>query len=313
MGAPPDEHLPEVVPEEAPQALDSQEAFYHQDQFNDKAAKYLAIYDDAPKYMAPEYMAPEHAGDENGNYVSPINTMTDPQSILSPTDTIPWDPSSAFDDLNAGERSPIDEKAQERTICGLRRNIFFLLLGLSLLVIGGSVGGGVGGGITAANNRAAAAAAADAQKTQVTPGNGGLLPTQGSANGSPSSPVPSPEPTSLNNQTQVKRTWSFQGWSGLNFTGTKTRVYWGDDEAKFRDMPFLILSYVWLRASTGCCVTFCGNLTSEIGWRYEDWKREEASEPFDRIYVGCLEGMHGQMSCSREGIAVPKSTSKVPD
>lgn len=288
MGAPPDENLPEVVPGQAPQALDNHEAYHHQDQLNDKDPKFVAIYDDAPKYAAPEHV------NMQAPYVSPINTMQARDSLVSPADTIPWEPNTNYDELNAGERSPIHEKAQERTICGLRRKIFFLLLGLTLLIIGGSVGGGVGGGLSAANNRAAAAA--DAQQTA--PANNPAPGPGGGGSGSPTSPAPSPRPSFLNNETVPRLTWQFQAFEGFNYSGKSTHVF-AEPEKGFHDLPFQANSYVWIRGDSLCCITFCKNTTYSGGYRCgTDTWQPQSSGWFARFYVGCNDDEQKQMPCS---------------
>lgn len=289
MGLPPDEHLPEVVPGQSPEVLNHHEAYYYQNQLNEQSPKYLAIYDDAPKYAAPDLTPAEH--------LSPVNTMTDPYSVMSPTDTIPWEPHSAVDDLNAGPRSHIDEKAEERTICGLRRRIFFLLVGLALLVIGGSVGGGLGAAYGRNNPTSLQTAvdpAATAGPTNGGSGGSGIYPNSTTPTGTK---APPPRPSFLNNQTKPEPGYAFQAFSDYHYNGNATRVYQRPDES-WIDLPFPALSYVWFPNNTDCCVTFCVNLTFAGGFWCQDRRQPESSGPFPRIWIGCGEEAPRKHACS---------------
>jgi len=141
MGVPPDESLPEVVPDQSPQALSHQEAHYCRDQLNERDPKYPANFDDAPKYLATS---------ETDEAPEPVHGSE--YSFASAGGSPPWELQSTADNLQAGDRSPTNEKAAEPTICGLRRRSFWLLLVVVLVVIAASVGGGVVGGIAAGKN-----------------------------------------------------------------------------------------------------------------------------------------------------------------
>ncbi len=54
MGHPPDGNLPEVVADQSPQALSHYEAHLYQDQLGERAPKYLAQFDDAPKFLSAD-------------------------------------------------------------------------------------------------------------------------------------------------------------------------------------------------------------------------------------------------------------------
>lgn len=149
MGQHADENLPEVVPGQSPQVLSDQEALRYQLQLEERDPKYPVNLDDAPKCIETE---PDH----------------DRIATLSPggASSVPWEPLSAVDNLPAGDRSTTNyesEKSDRGTgmICGLRKKVFWLLLGAVIVIVAASVGGGVGGGIAAANSRTHAAAEAD--------------------------------------------------------------------------------------------------------------------------------------------------------
>lgn len=146
MGQPPDENLPEVVPGQSPQALSDQEALRYQLQLDERDPKYPVDLDDAPKLVETEADRERSAG------------LISPGGVSS----IPWEPLSAVDNMQAGDRSTTyNEKGDAGMICGLRKKVFWLLLGAVLVIIAASVGGGVGGGIAAANSRNKAAVVAD--------------------------------------------------------------------------------------------------------------------------------------------------------
>lgn len=160
MGLPPDEHLPEVVPDTSPQAISYVEEQYKQRQYDDRD-KYPVLYDDAPKI--PSGMA--YA--QGQQYPAMAET--------SPGGSLPWEPLSAIEETQAGHAGGAaggggggpggfggvgavdggehERPVDERRICGLRRKIFFIVLIVALVVIAVAIGGGVGGGVSAARSR----------------------------------------------------------------------------------------------------------------------------------------------------------------
>jgi len=139
MGHPPDENLPEVAPDQSPQALSPQESYLRQGQFRDQHAKYPVYVEDSPKFSTIDPKP---------------GTAFSHEDVVSPEYEVPWESRPADGSLSAGDRGVVtDEKGRDRAICGLRRNLFWLLLAAVLVIIVASVGGGVGGGIAAAKAR----------------------------------------------------------------------------------------------------------------------------------------------------------------
>ena len=140
MGHPADENLPEVVPDQSPQALSAHEAHFRHEQLGEQHPKYPVYVEDSPKFSAV---------DPKPGFSSPV----------SPEHAVPWEKRSVGGDLVAGDRVPTmagDKRGS--TICGLKRKLFWLLLAAVLVIVAGSVGGGVGGGIAAAKARDGASA-----------------------------------------------------------------------------------------------------------------------------------------------------------
>lgn len=167
MGLPPDEHLPEVVPDTSPQVVSGIESQYKQRSNDDHHDKYIVQYDDTPKI--PSDMAPygpgqgppglvpgqggQHPAYAQGQYAV---------STASPDGSLPWEPLSAIEETQAGhggggmgggmdgtgfEGGDSEKPRDERRICGLRRKVFFIAFLVLLVVISIAIGGGVGGGL----------------------------------------------------------------------------------------------------------------------------------------------------------------------
>ncbi|TLD23945.1 hypothetical protein PspLS_06870 [Pyricularia sp. CBS 133598] len=288
MGKPTDENLPEVVPgdypqtvpDSSPQALTAAEAEAHR-------ARQLAGGDahmyhdgvevvDSPKYV--EVPVGLEAAHHN------------PYSPSAPS-SVPWEPVSAIDRLQAGgvdshgSQADSDEgvKPKPRTIWGLPPTHFYLLLTV-LLLLAVAIGAGVGAGVTAANNRAGQ------RETQGDAG--GASSNNGESGGSkptttgpkPITPTGTPYDPPLN-ESDPDGPFAFQGWSGPNFTGNMTIKY---RKYGIFDLEFPVVSYVWDPNGYTCCVTFCANNTDTSGkYRCLYRKQEEASSHFGRIHTYC--------------------------
>jgi len=143
MGHPADENLPEVVPDQSPQVLSSQEAHFRHGQFDVQSPKYPVYVEDSPKFSAV---------DPQPGMISSHPS----EAAVSPEDLVPWESRSAGIGIGlfAGDQGAApDEKNRQRTICGLRRRLFWLFFAAVLIIVVASVGGGVGGGIAAAKAR----------------------------------------------------------------------------------------------------------------------------------------------------------------
>lgn len=143
MGLPPDEHLPEVVPDTSPQVVSNTD--YQQHGYNEQD-KYIVQYDDTPKIPSETpYVQTPH-----GEH--PVSTM-------SPDSHLPWEPMSAVEETPAGvgggggeggyDGINNEKPEDESRICGFKRKTFFLALIAALVIIAVAIGGGVGGGLAA--------------------------------------------------------------------------------------------------------------------------------------------------------------------
>ena len=137
MGYPPDENLPEVVPDQSPQVLSAVEARYFAPELDVRDPKYPVTYDNAPKYTAPLETYPSVGGH--------------PQDYTSPVSSIPWEPASTGGDRSAF--GTYESKNKEQRICGLKKRVFWILLVIAMIVVAAGVGGGVGGGIATARSK----------------------------------------------------------------------------------------------------------------------------------------------------------------
>lgn len=156
MNLPPDEHLPEVVPDTSPQAVSSIESQYKQRGY-DERDKYVVQYDDTPKIPTETPYVQDHQGNvQQGQY---------PVSVASPDGSLPWEPMSAIEETPAGHagvgggggeagHEGMNEKPEHKSmICGFKRKTFFIAIIAALVVIAIAIGGGVGGGLAASNSR----------------------------------------------------------------------------------------------------------------------------------------------------------------
>jgi hypothetical protein len=116
-GFPYDDGLPEVRVDNSPQALSNLEAEYKWRHFEEREPKYPVVYDDTLKTAIPA------------------------QTSLQ------YEPAAAAEQT-PGAAEPLTP-TQEKTIFGLKRKIFFLVLAtLIILIIVAGVGGGVGGSVS---------------------------------------------------------------------------------------------------------------------------------------------------------------------
>jgi len=135
MGLPPDENLPEVVPDTSPQALTRAEAYWRQRK-NEGDAKFAVVYESdttSPKYyFDPTQNQGAVAVGANGTPISPSPIYT------------PAPPTGYSDPTLLGETDPESGHGRQR-VCGLRRKTFLILLAVLIVVLVAAIGGGVGG------------------------------------------------------------------------------------------------------------------------------------------------------------------------
>lgn len=299
MGLPPDEHLPEVapgndpqtMPDASPQALTAQEAYAHQ-HYLEGGAKYSGHGFDSPKFTA----VPD--GLESSLYTG----SQQPQDQQS---SLPWDspgPASTVTGLRAGS-VPVgssqfgseDEKAMEgrkERICGLKKRVFYMVIGACIILVSIVVGVGVGVSLASQQTRSSG------QSSAPDAGSGDSVPL---ATSSPPPPLPQPTgkapPTKLN-ETRLNGPFKFQGWSGLNFTGETTEVIRGIGITQF---AYDIRSYVWDPDGYTCCVSFCNDTVSSTGsYRCGVYSQPRSSGSFNRIVTLCgpIEITKQAASCS---------------
>jgi hypothetical protein len=122
-----EETLPEVRPDNSPQALSNAEAQLNRRFFEDQEPKYPVILDDAPKVFLPE-------------------------------DSIP----SGSPTISAANPAP---ETEEKRIFGLKRRIFFMILVVIVVIIAIAVGGGVGGAMASKSRSKASTGSAQALST----------------------------------------------------------------------------------------------------------------------------------------------------
>ncbi|KAK3315689.1 hypothetical protein B0H66DRAFT_269289 [Apodospora peruviana] len=284
MGHPPDENLPEVVPDQpnpfpqviydpSPQVVSPYHAANQQYNFTERD-KYPAIYDDAPKLP--------HEGQEWMTGATPVSALS-PGGGMMPWERLPAGQEAAVDDPNAGQ--PTDTK---KRILGMTRRTFIIVSIVLIAVIGAAVGGGVGGTINSRNSQASTtttAAAESSSRSSSTPNPTGS--TTSSSTTSTTSTAPAATVTFLNNQT-TGYGLAFQGFEEPNYLGGSTPII---REEGFHDFGFNCKSYVWLPNTTDCCVTFCANATAAgaVGWWCNPRYRAGTSTGtgFPRIYIWC--------------------------
>lgn len=123
-----DEALPEVCIDNSPQALSNREVELNRRQFEDREPKYPVTYDNAPN-----------------EFVSSGGSL----------------PSES---MAASRKAPgavvLEGKGK---ICGLRRRVFFVVLGIALIIMVAAVGGGVGGAMSTSKSKKATPVAASSE------------------------------------------------------------------------------------------------------------------------------------------------------
>jgi len=140
MGLPPDENLPEVVPDQGPEVLSPYEAHLHQNQLDERYPKYVVSYDNAPKFAAEPVSAIEP---------SPMDTVAVPP-FSSREGGVPWEPDASHHDPSIREKALSEVTSEKRkTIWGLRPGVFWALLIVLALVLIVGISGGIAGGIAA--------------------------------------------------------------------------------------------------------------------------------------------------------------------
>ena len=170
MGLPPDEHLPEVVPQIptsypevvpdlSPGAL--QQRFYIE---SDKY-KYPVYYDDAPKQFYEEPPPPTHLPGQQ--YYRPWTGAENLAAVsaLSPGESVPWQSFSPGSGGGDDETYVGSEPEPETRICGLRKRIWITIAVVAVIVVGSAVGGGVGGSMAARQSSGSEASSSSASSS----------------------------------------------------------------------------------------------------------------------------------------------------
>ena len=270
MVPPADENLPEVVqprPFEAERDASPQVASADNPWPPSERDKYPVLYDPTPKLQVVD---------------------DDPAPKLQENGVIP----QVQETLPAGA-------PPERTICGLRRRNFFLLVAIiSIILLGAIIGGAVGGSLSnKSSSQSAPQLGSDSAGSQESP----PPTTSGSFSSTSSSPPPGttattsspstsqPSPTStrlptLNNGTAPNKGLAFQGFSSPSYLGSATPII---QEEGFHDLNISARSYVWFPDGTECCLTFCANRTTATGWWCNPRYRPDPEGSFARVYIWC--------------------------
>ncbi|CAI4214167.1 unnamed protein product [Parascedosporium putredinis] len=182
---PPDEHLPEVVPDQSPQALPKEAAPQYEAHLGEKDPKYPVLPEDVPKQAIDPYGSPETVG---AVPVSPHGTPA----------------------------SPIKE---EKRILGLKRKTFIIFI-VALVVLAAALGGGLGGGL-AKKSKGSNTAGQDGEESQDEPTPTESETTSSSSTTTSATPTA----TFLNNGTARTSGFAFQAYSELNYGGDATDIY----------------------------------------------------------------------------------------
>ncbi|KAK0647031.1 hypothetical protein B0T16DRAFT_414605 [Cercophora newfieldiana] len=275
MGPPPDENLPEVVqprPIEAEQNASPQVAATNDAWYGSDRDKYPALYDTSPKLV------------DDGTLKLQENTVS-PQT---PREF----PSAGSNALPNHPSEPLKSES-ERTICGLRRRTFFIILAIiSVLLLGAIIGGAVGGSLS--NKSSSQTTSPPASAGSDSQGSPSTISSASSSSSSPSTTTSStssssqPSPTgtqlpTLNNSTAPKGL-AFQAFSSPSYLGSATPIVQNEG---FHDLNISARSYVWLPDGTECCLTFCANRTTATGWWCNPRYRPDPPEAFARVYIWC--------------------------
>lgn len=276
---PPDEHLPEVVPDQSPQALPKEAAPQYEAHLGEKDPKYPVLPEDVPKQAIDPYGSPETVG------AVPVS--------VSPNTTIPWEARSPEVAEQGLARSPTEPPAspikEEKRILGLKRKTFIIFI-VALVVLAAALGGGLGGGL-AKKSKGSNTAGQDGEESQDEP-----TPTESETTSSSSTTTSAtPTATFLNNGTARTSGFAFQAYSELNYGGDATDIY--IDEGFF-DFGFEAWSYVWLPGDRNCCITFCEDKKNGTGYFCQERFRKEASDSFPRLAIYCGDNIRKIMPCS---------------
>jgi hypothetical protein len=157
MGAPPDEHLPEVVhpqpqPTSYPEVVPNSAQEYYVG--SDKHL-YPVQYDDAPKLL---HEGPPDPYGQQHYYQQPGDANAYSAYGVSPDGSVPW---QSFPPGGGPDQTGHDGSAPEpeKRICGLGKRRFILIaVIIGIVVVAAAVGGGVGGSM--ASRKASSDAAA---------------------------------------------------------------------------------------------------------------------------------------------------------
>ncbi|KFG78636.1 hypothetical protein MANI_002826 [Metarhizium anisopliae] len=271
-----DANAPEVVELMSPLDANSvQGLHYGQQRFQDHTSAH---------YTHQNTNSEDNGGNATDKEVVPAEyaTCQNLESAIAPAGNTPsvsphqpWQAQRAAD----APLPPLPNKGER--ILGLKRGVFFILLGLLLAVVVAAVVGGVAGGVISSKSKSSSDA-----NTASTPVPTPSTPTASSTASSASASA-TPSATFLYNETSFDQGFAFQGFSRNKFSGAYTPIV--RDKEGGTDFDFDIHSYDWVAKITNCCVSFCNNATREgwMGYTCDSRHREAAEESFARAFIWC--------------------------
>ncbi|CAH0044554.1 unnamed protein product [Clonostachys solani] len=263
-GSPTYNDLPEVVqPDTSPQVISSYQAEYSQ-RLNDAHAKYPIGYQEySESDQFPQAMS------------QPDDSLKHDGQVKHELSSVKYDSSPSVEEQNP------KKVGGSGSILGLKRNTFIIIVVALIVIVAAAVGGGVGGSRAAAASQSSnSIESSEDTSTTVTSS------TTSQSSTTPTSSIPIPTETFLNNATDSGNKFAFQSFSESNYNGNHTGLL--RDTGK-SDIGFNVRSFVWKPVKTNCCVTLCLNDTLRVGWTCDELYKTKVTETFLSIYVWCGE------------------------
>ncbi|CAG9947916.1 unnamed protein product [Clonostachys rosea f. rosea IK726] len=260
--------LPEVVqPDTSPQVTSSYQAEYSQ-RLNEGNPKYLVGYQEySESDQFPQAMS------------QPDVSLKDDGHVKHELSSVKYDSSPSVEEQNP------KKAGGSGSILGLKRNTFIIIVVALIVIIAAAIGGGVGGSRAAAASKSSTSTQSS-EDTSTTVAAITTSSTTSQSSTTPTSSIPIPTETFLNNATDSGNKFAFQSFSEQNYNGNHTGLL--RDTGK-SDIGFNAQSFVWKPVKSNCCVTLCLNDTLRVGWTCDELYKTKVTETFLSIYVWCGE------------------------